>query len=165
MSLVQEYGRYFNMPTVCFRAGCLTGPNHSGAELHGFLAYLARAVTEGRSYRIYGYKGKQVRDNIHSYDVVTACLEFFNAPRAGAVYNLGGGRDNSTSLVEAIDSLEELTGKTLSREYVDPHRIGDHICYISDLRRWQADYPGWELSRTLPDIYDELITGASAAPA
>ena len=163
--LVQEYGRYFNMPTVCFRAGCLTGPNHSGAELHGFLAYLARAVTEGRSYRIYGYKGKQVRDNIHSYDVVTACLEFFNAPRAGAVYNLGGGRDNSTSLVEAIDSLEELTGKTLSREYVDPHRIGDHICYISDLRRWQADYPGWELSRTLPDIYDELITGASAAPA
>ena len=94
--LVQEHGRYFNMPTVCFRAGCLTGPNHSGAELHGFLAYLARAVTEGRSYRIYGYKGKQVRDNIHSYDVVTACLEFFNAPRAGAVYNLGGGRDNST---------------------------------------------------------------------
>ena len=157
--VVQEYGRYFDMPTVCFRAGCLTGPSHSGAELHGFLAYLARCVKEGRLYRIYGYKGKQVRDNIHSFDVLTACMAFHDAPRSAAVYNLGGGRDNSTSIVEAIDHLQELTGNRLASEYVDQPRVGDHICYISDLRRFRADYPRWELSRTLPDIYTDLVDG------
>ena len=115
----------------------------------------------GRSYRIYGYKGKQVRDNIHSFDVLTACLAFHESPRSGAVYNLGGGRDNSASVLEAIASLQELTGKTLEREYVEQHRIGDHICYLTDLRRWRADYPQWELTRSLPTIYQELVTSAS----
>jgi CDP-paratose 2-epimerase len=160
--LVQEYGRYFDMPTVCFRGGCLTGPHHAGAELHGFLAYLARALKEGRVYRIYGYKGKQVRDNIHAYDVCSALLAFQEAPRRAAVYNLGGGRDNSVSIVEAIARLEELTGKTLKTEYVEANRIGDHICYISDLRRLKADYPGWEITRSLDDILRELA-GAPAA--
>ena len=159
--LVQEYGRYFTMPTVCFRAGCLTGPNHSGAELHGFLAYLVRCMMTGRTYRIYGYKGKQVRDNIHSYDVLTACLAFHDSPRSGAVYNLGGGRDNSTSVLEAVDYLRELTGSPLHSEYVEQHRIGDHICYITDLKRWRVDYPQWELSRSLPEIYEELVAAAS----
>ena len=111
--MVQEYGRYFGMPTVCYRGGCLTGPNHSGAELHGFLAYLARCVREGRPYRVYGYKGKQVRDNIHSYDVCAAFLAFYEAPRVAAVYNLGGGRDNSVSVLEAVARFEELIGKKL----------------------------------------------------
>jgi CDP-paratose 2-epimerase len=159
--LVQEYGRYFDMPTVCFRAGCLTGPNHSGAELHGFLAYLARCVMTGRAYRIYGYKGKQVRDNIHSYDVLTACLAFHDSPRSAAVYNLGGGRENSTSVLEAVDYLQELSGSLLQSEYVEQHRIGDHICYITNLQRWRADYPQWELSRSLPEICAELVATAS----
>ena len=154
--MVQEYGRYFGLPTVCFRGGCLTGPNHSGAELHGFLAYLARAVREGRTYRIYGYKGKQVRDNIHAHDVCTAMLAFFEAPRAGAVYNLGGGRANSVSVLEAIARFESLIGRRLDVEYVEAPRRGDHICYISDLRRWQSDYPQWHLSRSLDAIFEEL---------
>ena len=154
--LVQEYGRYFDMPTVCFRAGCLTGAKHSGVELHGFLAYLGRAIKEDRTYRIYGYKGKQVRDNIHSYDVLTACQEFYEAPRAAAIYNLGGGRDNSISILEAVSQFEHLTGKSLATEYVDQNRLGDHICYISDLRRWRHDYPRWDLSRPLTSILSEL---------
>jgi CDP-paratose 2-epimerase len=154
--MVQEYGRYFGMPTVCFRGGCLTGPNHSGAELHGFLAYLARAVKEGRVYRIYGYKGKQVRDNIHSFDVCTAFLEFHEAPRPAAVYNLGGGRANSVSILEAIARLEALTGKSLETRYVEENRVGDHICYISDLRRLRADYPRWQITRSVDDILREL---------
>jgi CDP-paratose 2-epimerase len=157
--LVQEYGRYFNLPTVCFRAGCLTGPNHSGAELHGFLAYLARCVREGRVYRIFGYKGKQVRDNIHAHDVCTAMLAFTEAPRPAAVYNLGGGRANSVSVVEAIAELEERIGKTLDARYEDQARVGDHICYISDLGKFQADYPRWTISRSLPQILDELAVG------
>ena len=161
--LVQEYGRYFGMPTVCFRAGCLTGPNHSGAELHGFLAYLVRCVVTGRTYRVYGYKGKQVRDNIHSYDVLTACLAFHDSPRSAAVYNLGGGRENSTSVLEAVDYLQELTGNPLQSEYVEQHRVGDHICYITNLQRWRTDYPQWELSRSLPEIYAELAAAASRA--
>lgn len=156
--MVQEYGRYFGMPTVCYRGGCLTGPNHSGAELHGFLAYLAKCVREGRPYRVYGYKGKQVRDNIHSVDVCAAFLAFYEAPRVAAVYNLGGGRDNSVSVLEAVARLEELIGRTLAFEYVDQNRIGDHICYISDLRRLRADYPGWQLTRSLDDILRELAT-------
>jgi CDP-paratose 2-epimerase len=154
--LVQEYGRYFGMPTVCFRGGCLTGPNHSGAELHGFLAYLARTLREGRRYRIYGYKGKQVRDNIHSYDVCTAVMAFAESPRSAAVYNLGGGRSNSVSLLEAITRLEDLTGGRLEVEYVDEPRRGDHMCYISDLARLRADYPEWELTISLDEILAEL---------
>ena len=154
--MVQEYGRYFGMPTVCFRGGCLTGPNHSGAELHGFLAYLAKALKEGRTYRIFGYKGKQVRDNIHSQDVCAAFMAFMENPRVAAVYNLGGGRANSVSVMEAIACLEELTGKKLATEYVDQNRVGDHICYISDLGRLRADYPRWELTRSLDDIFQEF---------
>jgi len=161
--LVQEYGRYFGMPTVCFRGGCLTGPHHSGAELHGFLAYLARALRDGQTYRIYGYKGKQVRDNIHSFDVCTAMMAFYEAPRVAAVYNLGGGRANSISVLEAIEQLEERFGRTLQREYVDEARRGDHICYISDLGRLRADYPGWDLTISLDEILDQLAE--LAAPA
>ena len=154
--LAQEYGRYFGMPTVCFRGGCLTGPNHSSAELHGFLAYLARALRDGLPYRIYGYKGKQVRDNIHSYDVCTAIMAFADEPRPAAVYNLGGGRANSISMLEAIARLEELYGRRLEVEYVEEPRRGDHVCYISDLRRFRGDYPAWELRYTLEDILADL---------
>jgi CDP-paratose 2-epimerase len=156
--LVQEYGRYFGMPTVCFRGGCLTGTSHASAELHGFLAYLARCVREGRTYRIYGYKGKQVRDNIHSSDVCAAALAFAEAPRPAAVYNIGGGRANSVSILEAIARLQELTGRTLDVEYVDEARRGDHICYISDLRRLKADYPGWDITVSLDEIFADLAS-------
>jgi len=154
--LVQEYGRYFGMPTVCFRGGCLTGPHHSGAELHGFLAYIARAIRERRTYRIFGYKGKQVRDNIHSYDVCTAIMAFHERPVPGAVYNLGGGRANSISVLEAIHRLEELLGRKLEREYVEEARLGDHICYISDLGRFRSDFPEWEVTISLEQILSQL---------
>ena len=154
--MVQEYGRYFNMPTVCLRGGCLTGPNHSGAELHGFLAYLARAIKEERTYRIFGYKGKQVRDNIHSFDVCTFFDKFYQRPQVAAVYNLGGGRSNSVSVQEAIVRFEELIGKKLKSEYVEENRLGDHICYISDLRRIQTDYPEWGITRSLDEILREI---------
>jgi CDP-paratose 2-epimerase len=154
--LVQEYGRYFGMPTVCFRGGCLTGPNHSGAELHGFLAYLARAVHEGRTYRIFGYKGKQVRDNIHAHDVCSAALAFHDAPRVAAVYNLGGGRANSVSILEAIDQFQGLLNKKLPVRYEDQPRVGDHICYITNLKRFKTDYPKWTITRWLPSIMEEL---------
>ena len=154
--LVQEYGRYFGMATVCFRGGCLTGPNHAGVELHGFLSYLARAVREGRPYRVFGYKGKQVRDNIHAHDVCRAIMAFHEQPRAGAVYNLGGGRGNSVSMLEAIARFEELIGRTLAWEYVDEPRRGDHICYISDLSRFRADHPGWELEYDLEALLAEV---------
>jgi CDP-paratose 2-epimerase len=161
--MVQEYGRYFGLPTVCFRGGCLTGPAHSAAELHGFLAYVARAIREGRTYRIFGYKGKQVRDNIHAHDVCTAMMAYADAPRPGAVYNLGGGRENAISVLEAIGRFEELIGTTLDTEYVDEPRRGDHICYISDLSRFRSDYPDWELTMSLDAILDELA--AAGAPA
>ena len=161
--MVQEYGRYFDMPTVCFRGGCLTGPRHSAAELHGFLAYLAYAVSAGVPYRIYGYKGKQVRDNIHSLDVCGAIEAFASAPRAGAVYNLGGGRENSVSMLEAIARFEELFGRKLDVQYVDEPRRGDHICYISDLRRFRSDYPDWELSKSLDDIVEDFSALQQAA--
>ena len=154
--LVQEYGRYFGLPTVCFRAGCLTGPNHSGAELHGFLAYLAKALLTGIPYRIYGYLGKQVRDNLHSYDVCTAIMAFAEEPRPAAVYNLGGGRANSISVLEAIAAFEELTGRRLEREHVEEARRGDHVCYISDLGRLRADYPGWDVTVSLEEMLAEL---------
>jgi CDP-paratose 2-epimerase len=160
--MVQEYGRYFGLPTVCFRGGCLTGPNHSGVELHGFLAYLAKAVQEGLEYRIYGHKGKQVRDNIHSHDVCTAILAFADAPKQAAVYNLGGGRANSISMLEAIGRFEELFGRSLSWTYVDEARRGDHICYISDLGRFRADHPAWELEYDLDAVIESFAqTGAS----
>ncbi|HVN59922.1 MAG TPA: NAD-dependent epimerase/dehydratase family protein [Gaiellaceae bacterium] len=158
--MVQEYGRYFGMPTVCFRGGCLTGPHHSGAELHGFLAYLARATREGLPYRIFGYKGKQVRDNIHSLDVCRAIMAFAESPRAAAVYNLGGGRANSVSMLEAIERFGELYGRKLHFEYVDEARRGDHVCYISNLSRLRADYPGWELSVSLDEIFEQFAAAA-----
>jgi CDP-paratose 2-epimerase len=161
--MVQEYGRYFGLPTVCFRGGCLTGPAHSAAELHGFLAYVARAIREGRTYRIYGYKGKQVRDNIHAHDVCTAMMAYADAPRPGAVYNLGGGRENAISVLEAIGRFEELIGTALDTEYVEEPRRGDHICYVSDLSRFRSDYPDWELTMSLDAILDELA--AAGAPA
>jgi CDP-paratose 2-epimerase len=163
--VVQEYGRYFGMPTVCFRGGCLTGPNHSGAELHGFLAYLARATRDGLDYRIFGYKGKQVRDNIHSHDVCTAIMAFAESPRPGAVYNLGGGRENSVSMLEAIARFEELFGRTLSWTYVEEARRGDHICYISDLSQFRADHPAWELEYSLDNIVESfggMLAGRNA---
>jgi CDP-paratose 2-epimerase len=163
--LVQEYGRYFGMPTACFRGGCLTGPNHSGAELHGFLAYLARAVRDGIPYRIFGYKGKQVRDNIHSYDVCTAIVAFSENPRAGAIYNLGGGRPNSISVLEAIARFEELYGRKLDWTYVEEARRGDHICYISDMSRLLSDYPTWELSVSLDRIFEQFADAGSSVVA
>jgi CDP-paratose 2-epimerase len=154
--MCQEFGRYFQMPVGIFRGGCLTGPQHSGAELHGFLSYIARAIQEGRTYRIFGYKGKQVRDNIHSHDVCTAMMAYAERPIPAAVYNLGGGRENSISLLEAVDALEGRLDRKLETEYVDQNRIGDHICYISDLSRFRADYPEWELSVSLDELLDQL---------
>lgn len=155
--LVQEYGRYFGMATVCFRGGCLTGPQHAGAELHGFLSYLVKCVLSGRKFKVYGYKGKQVRDQIHSLDVVRAIEVYLANPRPAAVYNLGGGRQNSVSVLEAIAKVEHLSRRQLEWEYVEQARAGDHICYISDLSAFQRDYPEWALSRSLDEILDEMV--------
>jgi CDP-paratose 2-epimerase len=141
---------------VCYRGGCLTGPTHSGAELHGFLAYLARAVREGRTYRIYGYGGKQVRDNIHSADLVRAFAAFHASPRAGAVYNIGGGRENSCSMREAITLCEQVAGRELDWELGPDNRVGDHRWWISDLTPFISDYPGWRLEHDLPRILREI---------
>jgi len=154
--MVQEYGRYFNMKTACFRGGCLTGPAHSAAELHGFLAYLVKCCQTGRKYRVFGYKGKQVRDNIHSLDVSRALEAFYDSPRCGEVYNLGGGRGNSVSILEAIERAEAATGKKMEYEYIDQNRIGDHICYISDLTKLHAHFPGWGITKSLDDIFSEI---------
>jgi CDP-paratose 2-epimerase len=154
--MVQEYGRYFGMPTCCLRGGCLTGPNHSGVEIHGFLSYLVMCNLEEREYRIYGYKGKQVRDNIHSYDVARFIYEFINDPRPGEVYNIGGGKSNSCSILEAFQLIEGLSGKRQRYTYVDQNRIGDHICYYSDLRKAKSHYPGWSVSRDLSTIVGEI---------
>lgn len=159
--LVQEYGRYFSIPTVCFRCGCLTGPNHSGAELHGFLSYLVKANLEERTYKIFGYKGKQVRDNIHSFDVCTAFEEFYKNPKFAAIYNLGGGRSNSISILEAIHFLENETGKKMKTNYIEKNRIGDHICYISDLSKFKRDFPNWTIQKSLPMTIKEIIKGAT----
>jgi CDP-paratose 2-epimerase len=161
--LVQEYGRHFGLATVCFRASCLTGARHAGAEQHGFLAYLARAIGQGRTYRIFGYGGKQVRDNLHSLDVCAAVMAFAERPAVGAVYNLGGGRGNSVSVLEAIERLEELTGQSLQTEYVEEARRADHVCYISDLSRFHAAYPGWEVTMSLDAIFAELASLMRAA--
>ena len=163
--MVQEYGRYFGMPTCCLRGGCLTGPNHSGVELHGFLSYLIKCNLEGRTYRIFGYKGKQVRDNIHSHDVVEFMRRFIEAPRCGEVYNLGGGRANSVSILEAFDLISEISGKKMSFEYVDQNRQGDHICYISNLEKMKTHYPGWAITKdlrtTFVEIHDSWVKRAS----
>ena len=155
--MVQEYGRYFGMKTTCLRCGCLTGPNHSGVELHGFLSYLIKTQLLGRTYQVYGYKGKQVRDNIHSYDVACAVEAIYQEPRAGEVYNLGGGRSNSCSILEAFDHVERLTGKAMRWEYREAAREGDHICYISDMSKMQSHYPNWSVTRSLDDIFGEIV--------
>ena len=154
---MQEYGRYFGLPTCCLRGGCLTGPNHSGVELHGFLSYLVKCNLEGREYRLFGYKGKQVRDNIHSLDVARFMFEFYSAPRCGEVYNLGGGKGNSCSILEAFASVEKLTGKSQKRVYADQNRIGDHICYYSDLRKMRAHYPSWDITQSLEETIRQIV--------
>jgi CDP-paratose 2-epimerase len=154
---VQEYGRYFNMPTCCLRGGCLTGPAHSAVELHGFLSYLVKVNVTGGTYSVFGYKGKQVRDNIHSYDVARFAEEFIAAPRVGEVYNCGGGSDNSCSILEAFARVEALTGKPMSYRYLEQAREGDHICYISDLRKMREHYPRWQVTKSLDDIFAALV--------
>jgi len=153
----QEYGRYFGMGVGIFRGGCLTGPSHSGVELHGFLSYLLKVALSGKPYTIFGYKGKQVRDNIHSLDVVRAFEEFARNPRPGEVYNLGGGRANSVSMLEAIARIEALTGQKINWTYSEVSRKGDHICYISNLAKLKSHYPGWSLTRSLDSILEEMV--------
>jgi CDP-paratose 2-epimerase len=154
--LVQEYGRYFGMNTACFRGGCLTGPNHSGAQLHGFLAYLMKCAVTDTPYSIFGYKKKQVRDNIHSADLIRAFHQFCEKPRCGEVYNIGGGRNSNCSMREAIALCEEITGNQLRAKYVEENRLGDHIWWISDISHFQAHYPGWRLEYDVPRILREI---------
>jgi CDP-paratose 2-epimerase len=160
--VAQEYGRYFAMNTCIFRGGCLTGPSHSGVELHGFLSYLVKVALSGGTYSVFGYKAKQVRDNIHSHDVVRAIEEFAANPRPGEVYNLGGGRGNSVSMLEAIGKIADMTGKKLAWTYVEEARKGDHICYISDLRKFQSHYPNWKITHNLDTIFQEIIAAQQA---
>jgi CDP-paratose 2-epimerase len=155
--MTQEYGRYFGLRTHCLRGGCLTGPRHSGVELHGFISFLVKAQLLDYTYRIFGYKGKQVRDHIHSHDVARAVEEIYKNPRYGEVYNLGGERQNSCSILEAFDIVEELGGKKMTYEYTEEHREGDHICYISNMARFKSHYPGWQITRSLDDIIREII--------
>jgi CDP-paratose 2-epimerase len=155
--MVQEYGRYFGLKTCCLRGGCLTGPNHCGVELHGFLSYLVRSNLESRTYTIFGYKGKQVRDNIHSKDVALFIEAFWGNPRCGEVYNLGGGRENSCSILEAFELVAAVSGKRMQYEYVDTNREGDHICYISDLRKLKSHFPQWGITKTLNNIFEEIV--------
>ncbi len=154
--MVQEYGCYFGMKTCCLRGGCLTGPNHSGVELHGFLSYLIRCNAEGRTYKVYGYKGKQVRDNIHSEDVARFIHAFIQNPRCGEVYNIGGGRANSVSILEAFDRAAALSGRKMNFEYVDKNREGDHICYISDQSKMRDHYPTWDIAKDLDTVFREI---------
>lgn len=156
--MVQEYGRYFNMPTCCLRGGCLTGPNHSGVELHGFLSYLVKCNLEGKQYTVFGYKAKQVRDNIHSHDVAAFMWEFSQAPRSGEVYNLGGGKENSCSMLEAFAKVEAISGKKMNSVYSDKNREGDHICYYSDLRKMKEHYPKWGITKSLDAIFEEIVS-------
>ncbi|MEW6407084.1 MAG: NAD-dependent epimerase/dehydratase family protein [Patescibacteria group bacterium] len=156
--LTQEYGRYFGLKTVVFRGGCLTGPAHSGAELHGFLSYLVKCCITGRKYTIYGYKGKQVRDNIHSYDLVNAFYYFFKKPRKGEVYNIGGGRFSNISMLEAIHLCEKITKRKLNYEIIEKNRIGDHIWWISDVSKFKSHYPKWNYKYNIEDILREIYT-------
>jgi CDP-paratose 2-epimerase len=159
--LVQEYGRYFSMPTAVFRGGCLTGPNHSGTKLHGFLAYLMKCTVTGEPYTVFGYKGKQVRDNIHSFDLVHAFDQVFRAPRCGEVYNAGGTRESNCSMLEAIELCEEIAGRKLDWTYTETNRVGDHIWYISDMAKFKSHYPGWEqrygLRALMQEMYDKNV--------
>jgi CDP-paratose 2-epimerase len=154
--VAQEYGRYFGMKVCIFRGGCLTGPSHSGVELHGFLSYLVKVAISGETYSVFGYKAKQVRDNIHSHDVVRAMEEFAANPRPGEVYNMGGGRENSISMLESIEKIEQMSGKKLNWKYVDENRKGDHICYISDLSKFKSHYPNWKITIGLDEIFQQL---------
>jgi CDP-paratose 2-epimerase len=160
-ALVQEYGRYFGLNTVCFRGGCLTGPGHSGTMLHGFLSFLVKCAVTGAPYTVFGYKGKQVRDNIHSYDLVNMFWHYYQKPRQGEVYNAGGGRHSHCSMQEAIAVCERLAGKKMKVTYSDTNRIGDHIWYVSDTRKFRSHYPGWsyayDLEQTLQQIYDGMV--------
>jgi len=157
-ALVQEYGRYFGMKTAVFRGGCLTGPGHSGAELHGFLSYLMKCAMTGTPYTVYGYKGKQVRDNIHSHDLVNAFFHFYRNPRVAEVYNVGGGRFSNCSMLEAIGLCEDITGKKMDWTYAESNRIGDHVWWISDVRKLKSHYPEWDLTYTVRDILEEIFT-------
>jgi CDP-paratose 2-epimerase len=154
--MVQEYGRYFNMPTCCLRGGCLTGPSHSGVELHGFLSYLIKCNLMSRQYTVFGYKAKQVRDNIHAWDVASFISQFIAAPRIAEVYNLGGGKANSISMMEAFRLIESISGKPMVYHYSEKAREGDHIVYYSDLRKMQAHFPGWGITRDLKFIFQEI---------
>ena len=162
--MVQEYGRYFGMPTCCLRGGCLTGPNHTGVELHGFLSYLVKCNLVGREYRVFGYKGKQVRDNIHSLDVARFMHAFVQAPRVGEVYNLGGGKANSCSILEAFAIAEKFSGKKQVFTYVEQNRMGDHICYYSDLRKMRSHYPTWDISVGLEETIRQIVTAWQRRP-
>ncbi len=157
--MVQEYGKYFGMPTCSLRGGCLTGPTHGGVELHGFLSYLIKCNLIGKKYIVYGYKGKQVRDNIHSYDVANFIHEFLMNPKPGEVYNLGGGRNNSISILEAFEMIENISGKSMQFEYSDENRKGDHICYISDLSKMKSHFSNWDITKGLPQIFQEIYQG------
>ncbi|MFA9405586.1 MAG: NAD-dependent epimerase/dehydratase family protein [Anaerolineales bacterium] len=160
--MAQEYGRYFGLRTGIFRGGCLTGPNHAGVELHGFLNYLALVALKEGPYTIFGYKGKQVRDQIHSYDVVNLLWQFAQDPKPGEVYNLGGGKQNAASLIECVDAIEKISGKRPALTYSEENRIGDHICYYSDLTKIRAHFPEWELTYSLNEIIEEMITQINA---
>jgi len=156
--MVQEYGRYFDMPTCCLRGGCLTGPNHSGVELHGFLSYLVKCNLEGKEYKVFGYKGKQVRDNIHSLDVARFMHAFIEAPRTAEVYNIGGGKANSCSVLEAFQLAEQFSSQAMRYVYLPENRIGDHICYYSDLTKMREHYPDWDISVSLTEIIQQIVS-------
>lgn len=160
--LVQEYGRYFGMKTACFRGGCLTGPNHSGTQLHGFLAYLMKCTVTGTPYTVFGYKGKQVRDNIHSADLIRAFYAFYQAPRSGEVYNIGGGRYSNCSMLEAIELCEQIAGRKLNWTYSEQNRRGDHIWWISDISKFKGHYPDWQLTYDVPRILREIYSQNAA---
>jgi len=162
--MVQEYGRYFNMPTCCLRGGCLTGPNHAGVELHGFLSFLVKCNLEGRPYRIFGYKGKQVRDNIHSFDVARFIHAFIENPRIGEPYNIGGGKANICSILEAFAITERISGRPMISTYTDENRIGDHICYYSDLSKMRAHYPSWDITVSLEETVRQIVEAQRQRP-
>lgn len=162
--MVQEYGRYFNMPTCCLRGGCLTGPNHTGVELHGFLSYLVKCNLEGKPYTVFGYKGKQVRDNIHSEDVARFIAAFIETPRVAEVYNIGGGKANSCSILEAFQITQRFTGQEQQYTYSDENRIGDHICYYSDLTKMRSHYPTWDITVSLEETIEQIVTAWKQRP-
>jgi CDP-paratose 2-epimerase len=162
--LVQEYGRYFGMPTVCFRAGCMTGAHHAGVELHGFLSWLVKSAVAGRVYTVFGHGGKQVRDQIHADDVCAAIELWLDRPTSAAVYNLGGGRASHASILECFALLGELLGRPVAHRFDAQARAGDHVCYVSDTRRFQADHPAWRVTSRVPDLLAEMVRAESGEP-